>query len=409
MDYLLSHIKFLYIDIPEDKATKVFSMMNGNKAEMKAEELIKAEMLRLASSNRPDFTRKSTKEQNAIEWDDNMLRSRYARAWDRWLQWWNRADVKKLYKCSNVMGLLISTYLRTKKQENLSFFGFRKEFLSKQEPVEAKQAFDGLRRLQKRFEDAFNHPILYNKVGAILRIGDRDAFIQWYFAGRKPADEELDKYYNLSFIGLTHNEVTDYINNKNLETFNEKFDNTYEILERDNLYIEKPEEAFRLLFRLNIDEDNKQEDGKGRKFDLSIWDGERSLEHIYPKSKVWHEEQQSNGTVDIVTGDGKRWEKATTFDKSYIKRNSCIYNDKHASEHSIGNLVLLYGRDNSAFGNKSFEEKKQTFFEPSEKEIFESRHLLHTIYKFAKSTWTGKEIAENKWETLKEFKEKYGK
>ena len=72
--YILDNVKFLYIDIPVDKATTVFSMMNGNKAEMKAEELIKAELLRLASLN--TSVPSSEKEQYAIEWDNNMLRSR---------------------------------------------------------------------------------------------------------------------------------------------------------------------------------------------------------------------------------------------------------------------------------------------------------------------------------------------
>jgi len=43
------------------------------------------------------------------------------------------------------------------------------------------------------------------------------------------------------------------------------------------------------------------------------------------------------------------------------------------------------------------------------KMIFKSRHLLHTIFKFASSTWNGESIATNKYETLKEFKEYYGK
>jgi len=110
LDYVLNKVKFLFIDIPEDKATKVFSMMNGNKAEMKVEELIKAELLRLASQNDANFERKEVQERHAIEWDNNMLRSRYAREWDKWLQWWNRDDVKALYKTNHVMGLLISTY-----------------------------------------------------------------------------------------------------------------------------------------------------------------------------------------------------------------------------------------------------------------------------------------------------------
>ena len=108
-NYILDYVRFLYIDIPDDKATKVFSMMNGSKAEMKSEELIKAELLRLASLNDSDFDKKEEKEKHAIEWDNNMLRSRYAREWDKWLQWWNRDDVRKLFKCSNVMGYLVSS------------------------------------------------------------------------------------------------------------------------------------------------------------------------------------------------------------------------------------------------------------------------------------------------------------
>ena len=83
LKYVLDNVKFLYIDIPQDKATTVFSMMNGNKAEMKAEELIKAELLRLASLNEAPGQSVGEKELYSVEWDNNMLRSRYAREWDK--------------------------------------------------------------------------------------------------------------------------------------------------------------------------------------------------------------------------------------------------------------------------------------------------------------------------------------
>ena len=405
-NYILNYVKFLYIDIPGDKATKVFSMMNGSKAEMKSEELIKAELLRLASLNGSDFDKKEEKEKNAIEWDNNMLRSRYAREWDKWLQWWNLEDVKKLFKCSNMMGYLISSYLQTKdKDKELSFDNFKNTFLLEQNPIDAKNTFDGLRRLQKRFEDAFNNPKIYNWVGAILRVcQDKNEFIKWYFVGEsKPSYDDLEKYYKWSFLGLTHTQIK--IEDK--DKFDEKFKELYEILESNDLYNENPEEAFRLLLRLNIDEDNKQEGNKGRKFDFSIWDGNRSLEHIYPKSKVWHTEFDTDGiTVIKKTGDGLT-RNESYFDETCINRASCVDGKTKASEHSIGNIVLLYGKNNSSFGNKDFESKKQTFFNPSEKDIFESRHLFHTIYKFAQSEWTGKQIAINKSQTLKEFEEFY--
>lgn len=420
-NYILDYVRFLYIDIPDDKATKVFSMMNGSKAEMKSEELIKAELLRLASLNDSDFDKKEEKEKNAIEWDNNMLRSRYAREWDKWLQWWNREDVKKLFKCSNVMGYLISSYfLQTEdKNKELSFDNFKNQFLLEQNPIDAKKTFDGLRRLQKRFEDAFNNPKIYNWVGAILRIGSANEFIQWYFVeDNKPSNEDLKKYYKWSFLGLTHKQILEDDKDK----FDDKYEELYKILENNDLYNENPEEAFRLLLRLNIDEDNKQEEGKGRKFDFSIWDRKdsrgRSLEHIYPKSKVLHKEFE-NGKRIIKNGKGDVFAKLPSRSDGYIARASCRCFENsvriEASEHSIGNLVLLYKDDNSSFNDSSFEEKKSMFFmapdgkDKKKKTMFKSRHLLHTIYKFAQSEWKGKQIAQNKYQTLKEFEEYYGK
>ena len=419
LNYILDHVRFLYIDIPDDKATKVFSMMNGSKAEMKDEELIKAELLRLASLNDSDFDKKGEKEKNAIEWDNNMLRSRYAREWDKWLQWWNRDDVKKLFKCSNVMGYLVSSYfyLQTNdRSKELSFDNFKNEILSKQKPIDAKKAFDGLRRLQKRFEDAFNTPKIYNWIGAIIRVGkDANDFIQWYFVeDNKPSNDDLYKYYKWSFLGLTHKQIVE----NNTDEFDKKFDELYKILESNDLYNENSEEAFRFLLRLNIDEDNKQEEGAGRTFDFSIWDRKdakgRSLEHIYPKSKVLHKE---NGI--IKKGDNQLLEKLPDSTDGYIARVTCRYFENgvrlEASEHSIGNLVLLYKDDNSAFNDSSFDEKKSMFFlipngnDKKRKMIFKSRHLLHTIYKFAQSEWKGEQIAQNKYQTLREFSEYYGK
>lgn len=411
LKHVLDRVKFLYIDIPEEKATTVFTMMNGNKAEMQEEELIKAELLRLASLNDSFFARKEDKEKYAIEWDNNMLRSRYAREWDKWLQWWNRDEVRKLFKTENVMGLLIETYQRTVDEENkLSYARFKDKFLKEEKPIVAKKTFDGLRRMQKRFEDAFNNPIVYNKVGAIIRvINDKDKFIDWYLGRERRSGDELDYYYRRAFLGMTHKEIVD----KNEEVFIEKFDNLYKQLDSNDLFNENPEAAFRLLLRLNIDEDNLQEDGQGRKFDFSIWDRKdsrgRSLEHIYPKSKVLHEEE-IDGEIVKRKGDGIIIED-NDIDDTFIWRKSCRDGDVEAGEHSIGNLVLLYKDDNSTFNDSSFEDKKGIFFkkyDAKHKDLFKSRHLLHTIYKFANSKWDGVEIAKNKRQTLENFRNYYG-
>lgn len=414
-EYILNKVKFLYIAIPIEKATTVFTMMNGNKAIMKPEELIKAEMLRIASLGK-DSDAQSPEVLLSEEWENNMLRSRYAREWDKWLQWWNRPDVKALFKVDRVMGLLISTYYTPSNKEegkSLSFEVFRKAHLPSEKPLEAKQTFDNLRRLQKRFEDAYYDPKSYNQIGAILRIQNgndaRRSFIRWYFAEERRSAEELDRYYRLSFLGLTHKEITKKSeDNDEEDRISVKYDELLEDLGNDLLYEENKEAAFRLLLRLNIDEDNKQFKGKGRKFDFSIWDNNtreiRSLEHIYPKSKVYHEAGQNTfkdgNNADILLSN---------VDNTYIKREDCVWTDgkgtKHsASEHSIGNLVLLYSDDNSSFSNKSYQDKKKLFFH---KESLKSRHLLHTISLFAESKWAGKEIANNKYITLEAFKNYY--
>lgn len=72
--YLSDKIKFLYINIPEANAASIFTMMNGNKADMLAQEVIKADLLRLVSQPR----NKAVMDE-ATRWDTNMTRSKYAR------------------------------------------------------------------------------------------------------------------------------------------------------------------------------------------------------------------------------------------------------------------------------------------------------------------------------------------
>lgn len=411
LTYILAKIKFLYINIPDpNQAIKVFAMMNGNKAQMKIEEIIKAEMLRIASLDSTDEII-STKEYYASSWENNMLRSRYAREWDKWLYWWNRKDVQKLFGCSSIMGLLISTYSN---KSDIKFEWFKDQFLKNNIAKDAKVVFNDLRRLQKRFEDAFSNPISYNMIGAILRIlknTDKAKFIEYYF--EKDNRSNLDTYYKLAFLCMSHSEIVDYINTNNTDVFDDKYSKMVSAISDDYAYltttnndgISCKEMAFRLLLRLNIDLDcnqNQQNETKGRKFDFNIWDGgNRSLEHIYPKSKVWH----TSADGACVNGN----EEPTVPDGTFICRDSIIHLGAKTTEHSIGNLVLLYKNENSSFSANSFEEKKAMFFDSKNKEIFNSRHLLHTIFIFAKSRWDGRDIAETKDNVINNFKIYYGK
>ena len=70
-------------------------MMNGQKAAMHDEELVKAEILHIISlpdtlNGVPaiksiDDTYAILQEIVAVDWETNALRSKYAREWDKWL------------------------------------------------------------------------------------------------------------------------------------------------------------------------------------------------------------------------------------------------------------------------------------------------------------------------------------
>lgn len=105
--FILNKISLLYIVVDRDKAVRTFTMMNGQKARMHDEELVKAEMLHIVSQSTElhdlpslktlEDTFPILKEVASTEWETNALRSKYAREWDKWLYWWNQDEVKDFF------------------------------------------------------------------------------------------------------------------------------------------------------------------------------------------------------------------------------------------------------------------------------------------------------------------------
>lgn len=405
LDFLLTKIKFLYIDIPKSEAMKVFAMMNGNRAQMLPEEVIKAELLRLVSLG-DIFDGPHDAEWLSREWEYKIVRGRYAREWDKWLQWWNRDDVRKLYRCENVMGLLVSTYVQLKKDDVLSLETFKSLCLNNMTTKDAAAvAFEGLRKMQKRFEDAFRDPLTHNLIGLILRTfaseKDRWTFFKWYFTGYRNT-QALETYADISLLGLTPMQcgaIADGVCGDSLEervkkAFNEKYEAAYKSISNPLLYEEKQDWEFatKWLLRLNMHEDTQL----NRFFDFGIWE-ERSLEHICPKSRVGHKDE--NG--QWLDGNGN-----TKSEGEFLLKRDEIEREGGGSEHGIGNLVLFYRNENTELGAKNYEEKIKMFFDP--KNGFRSRHLVHTVSVFAiPREFSAKSISENFRGTLETFEETY--
>lgn len=397
---LLDLIWVLYVEVEHPgNAIISFKMMNGTKSAMAAADIIKADIMRFASD--PGQTCSGYGEQSA-------LRARYASEWESWTNWWNRDKVAEYYADCLEPGeppisLMLKLCLRDAESDMKA--PLRHDDLwgndARPSAAEAKGVFRKLRHTQKLFEDAMADPERYNRVKAILLLQAPDEqfrFLRMCFVDKALGNGELERYYKLSFLGMTVGEIADGMQPDG------KFYELLSSLSMADVYnSEAKRDAYNLLLRLNIDEDIKL----GRRFDFSIWTN-RSLEHIYSKSKVWHVDER--GRIRDGNESEIRMPRAKIeCDDSYLCRSSIVnYDGMPLSEHCIGNLVLLYGDNNAVFGNSGFEAKKMQFLTPGGKGVFQSRNLLHSVCVFALGEWTAKSIVDNYNLTLKNLKIYYG-
>ena len=367
-DYIKHRIRIIYITVDsQEKAVRTFTMMNGAKANMLDEELIKAEILRQVSRPLPKEEIRTTSvgldrwfdmlcDGYMEEWTATALRGRYAREWDKWLYWWNRKDVSDFFGVSTPMGLLLDFYYKNVvgKNSDFNFTSFSK-LIGGANAVEinkcTKHIFKDLKHLQKSFEDLYNDPVAYNWLGLSLKCdrANEKYEITRYFIENKNDKTRQEWYAKCKMAGATHQEI--------IGEDDDKLQNKQRVFMDSVLspeaYMVAQYQCYEFLLYLNVREDNNLE----RKFDFSIW-SEKSLEHIFPKSMVYHNDE--NG--DYFRGDGekcsdKEVEAINSGDMSWMSRSE-IENktENKITEHSIGNLVLLYGRNNSEFGNKPFAE-----------------------------------------------------
>jgi len=422
LEFVLTKVTILYIVIEQDKAIKTFTMMNGSKATMLQEELIKAEMLRRISlpdvferliSSSVDDNLNELKEIISKEWEINALRGRYAREWDKWLYWWNRQDVKEFFSTEKPMGLLLEIYF-WKKNSDKKIFNFEnfKALLSEIGPGEKKKTkhvFKELRDLQKSFEDIFNIPKIHNylKMSLLCSTNNDDKFeIINYYMQIKNEDVVDDQYAKWRLVGATHRQIVKSSELKDgEETKEDKARTACENLSLKFAYRDAYDLVLKQLLRLNVEEDNKLFNGTGRKFDFTIY-GNKSLEHIHPKSKAYYLEETVNeeGVEVSVYKDGNDniLEIGEPIGNEWLNRDDM---NSNFSEHSVGNLLLLDKNENSLFNNNTFEDKKKIYFDVNKS--FKSRNLLHTISVFAKSYWNINEIEENQRQFIDRFKKDY--
>lgn len=443
ISYIDEKVSIIYITIDEEKkAVRTFTMMNGSKANMLPEELIKAEMLRKISLPLKNKIEVSSSLDDGLEilrtivakdWETSTLRSKYAREWDKWLYWWNRRDVQDFFGTNNnPMGLLLNYYFRWKlskeKEDTFSYQTFKSNLLEDEdnEVKKTKETFKGLRDFQKRFEDLYNDPISYNWLGLSLKCdhSNEKYEIIMFFIGNKNEHANEKYYAKRKIVSCTDRQIRGSLNKKEmdkheLKDYELKINSLDSVLD-ESVYTNKNLDlCFNFLYYLNIKVDSEL----NRKFDFKICNSnERTLEHIYAKANVYHINEEGKYIKNDSTGndidctsdeieeikkerDIQDTSKRTWLNRLDIEELGEKICGKRITEHSIGNIVLLYREDNSSFNKGSYDDKKSIFFNV-DREV-PSRSLLHTISKFAGKYWREKEIVEYYKEIMDIIKDFY--
>ena len=445
LKYIQEKIKVIFIPIANPGgAVSTFTMMNGSKAIMRSEELIKAELLRMLSQSFQEFRFDATSMEEALErlrafsaldWDTAQLRSRYAREWDKWLYWWNRSEVQRFYRIQpRPMGLLLEYFYRKENKDGFRSFREFKNFLNSAEHTGdgrnkslsdiADSCLRELRKLQKKFEDVYADNYTYNMLSLALSVckDDRRYEVISYFLDKINVEDyrlKIRRFTETLLIGGAIGQAMEFAESgSRTDELAKLYQEFKDVLLAQFLYGVGNEEAFRYLTYRNVLIANELKE----RFNISIMlDGNRSLEHIHPKSKVLHYDEERGIIADgndspYPDEESPAKEFPNPMPDGYTRRDDITYDEVRLSEHSICNLVLLYGKDNSRFGAKPFSSKKSILFNVRElkdinarsedifqtkevKQILDSRTLQHTLSKFAVADWTPCDMANYYLET----------
>ena len=388
-EFLQENIKIIYIKLDEHQdETKVFSMMNKDKAEMSQTDLVKSNLLREAS-RQVYGEMNSNSSDEGLEWQINLLRSKLAIEWDNWRKWWENDDRLSFCKFLGLspsakdtepnMAVLLRLHMRyfgnnAKSISSNGLFEYFKDQISDkdEEKIEALEVFETLRLLQNILDEWYHNCTIYNYLGLLFKgcgLNEKEKklmeILKKYIKDKNNFTKDLKKEY-IDEI-LEGSSKDDFLNS---------------IIEDINAYHLKYTIVARQLLRMNVVRADKQK----QKFNFSLYEEEnnkeiseidtrdrRSLEHIKPQT--YYNDSISKETLEVL-------EKMT---------------------NRIGNLVLVPRGLNSSLSNKPFKTKKEIVFKNMLSTEGKNIGLwLHTLEIFgSNSEWLIQEIKNNteKFET----------
>lgn len=388
-EFVLHHVKIIYIKLDSNQdETKVFSMMNQDKAEMSQTDLVKSNLLREASRQVYSDITQLQGQVDGLEWQINQMRTKHAVQWDNWRKWWEDEDHWKFaqmiaFPSKTVMEprliVLLKLYQRycsdeKKINESALFEYFKNRIVADSYAgVRAIEVFDKLHLLQNVVQEWYDNHSIYNYMGLLFKgckLEKKEEkvieLISRYIDNKAKFADVLKKEYILAVLDGEKKETV-------LKT----------LLEEKDVYHVLYTPVARHLLRMNVSRAEKQK----QKFEF----------------RLYIEDNFNRGEIDDKSTRSLEHIKPQTYINP--KLSEAELNEVNALTNTIGNLVLIPKGLNSKLSNRSFNEKKEIVFtEVVDTGSRDQGLWLHTLSVFGKPTdWLVSEINNNRVLFEREF------
>ena len=407
--YLLENVKIILNNIDRDiDCEEIFSNLNDNKVELTSSELIKGLILTNSARELPNSDKRITYKE-IIE-----LRAIMGRQWDEISHWANRKVIKTFFfpNSENVLDeLLLLLALENGFEEaniisnkNIVFNYFQSQI--KRGDKTAKELFDNLNEIKSVLSEWFNDNDIYNSLGYIFFCRQSKKTIKDF----------------LSFIRKDKSELKSELDKTISNILNFDIDELQ--------YNRTNPEIHDLLLALSVF-------GNENCFNFAAFSIQStwSLEHIFPQTPDKLADELGEKDIELLKSlcdsnlcdinkiDNilQEYEEIMDPKKVYnslfekLNKKTCTLSSdekiilyrlmKKEKLHSIGNMALLTGSDNSSNSNGMFDKKRYNIVERISKGSFVPKHTYDVFSKLISkkmspdlTTWTTTDIdAHYEW------------
>ena len=391
--YLLENVKIILNNIDADvDCEEIFSNLNDNKVELTSSELIKGLILTNSARELPNTERKITYKE-ILE-----LRTIMGRQWDEISHWANRKEIKTFFfpNFDNVLDdllLLLALDNGFEKaneisNKNVVFNYFQLQI--KKGTKTAKSLFDNLKELKSVLNEWFNDKNIYNSLGYVFFCRQYKKTIRDYLSFMRNDKSELRKELKKNISDILEFDIEEL------------------------QYNETNTEIYNLLFAINVFGDENRFNFTAFNSLETTW----SLEHIFPQTHDKLANELGQKDIDLLKSlcqdNLNNFEKVKDLLSEYndimtienvynslsekMNKNSCSLSSdektmlyhliKKEKLHSIGNMALLTGPDNSSNSNGMFDKKRYNIVRRISRGSFVPKHTYDVFSKLISDKMT---------------------